>query len=36
GTAEVVGAVGGSTASEIVSDAAKNALDKADHKDEKK
>ncbi|WP_247595476.1 hemagglutinin repeat-containing protein [Brenneria roseae] len=36
GTAEVVGAVGGSTASEIVSDAAKNALDKAEHKDEKK
>ena len=36
GTAEAVGAVGGSTASEIVSDAAKNALDKAEYKDEKK
>ncbi|GAA2307186.1 hemagglutinin repeat-containing protein [Glycomyces scopariae] len=36
GTAEVIGAVGGSTASEIVSDAAKDALDKAEHKDEKK
>ena len=36
GTAETVGAVGGSTASEMVSDAAKNALDKAEYKDEKK
>lgn len=36
GTAEAVGAVGGSTASEMVSDAAKNALDKAEYKDEKK
>ncbi|HAU5603642.1 TPA: hypothetical protein JD320_002834 [Citrobacter koseri] len=36
GTAEAVGVVGGSTASEIVSDAAKNDLDKAEYKDEKK
>lgn len=36
GTAELVGAIGGSTASEIVSGAAKNAIDKVEHKDEKK
>ncbi|EAW9117776.1 filamentous hemagglutinin N-terminal domain-containing protein [Salmonella enterica] len=36
GTAEAVGTVGGSTASEIVSDTAKNALDKAENKGEKK
>jgi filamentous hemagglutinin len=36
GTAELVGSISGSTASEIVSGAAKNAIDKVEHKDEKK
>ncbi|STP84388.1 Possible hemagglutinin (DUF638) [Edwardsiella ictaluri] len=35
GTAEVVGTVGGSTANEIVSGAAKNILDKMENKDER-